>query len=775
MAAVSGGGRRVTAVAATAQPSGAAILIWGNVIEDWLGPLSLSVDDFVERMDGGWIFGYCRALEVAGFRPVVLCVSGAVRRPERRRHRATGATVWLLPPPRTARLVRWLHDPYAWNPWVGIGAGRRRKIVGVPLWLIAPYLSTPVVALTRALRYENCEVLICQEYEEGRFDLVFGACRLAGIRIFATYQGGNHCRTPVERFVRPRTVRAADGLLVGPGVERDRIEAAYAPSPDRVHDVPNPVELPPPRTARRRAAARRALGLDTDDVVVSYLGRIDVWQKGLDVLVDAWRRCVDARPERPLRLLILGSGRDSAQLKDLIAERQASGVHWRDEFVLDRSIVARYHHASDVFVHPSRHEGFAVAPAEAMAAGLPVVVSDAPGMVELLGEERAGVMVPQGDPEALADALGTMIDDLESARKLGIRARKRVGRRFATSVVGAQLESVLRPGASRKTGPPLPAGAARGAAGAPCPADPPAVSGHLPVSVVVPTVGRRLLEACLKSVLACQPGPSEVVVLDQSHGLGIPTLVRSLGDPRLRVLEDRGRGIARATNAGIAHAAYRTVLVTHDDCTVAGDWIATGSRLLADHPGALLTGRVLPSGGSPYVPSTIDDPDPRDWTGTVCAGQLYPANMVLDRDELLAFGGFDERESLRFAAEDNDLNFRWVVAGGTLRYEPALVVWHHDWRTPAELIKTHITYARGQGAFYAKQLVAREWRVLPLLRWDLVHGFTSPLSALLRRVPRWQEPYWEMNLSLVGGMFRALPEALVLERQSRRRSASVPQ
>ena len=71
----------------------------------------------------------------------------------------------------------------------------------------------------------------------------------------------------------------------------------------------------------------------------------------------------------------------------------------------------------------------------------------------------------------------------------------------------------------------------------------------------------------------------------------------------------------------------------------------------------------------------------RDYTGSITSGVLFPANMVFSRDALSEFGGFDERAGLMLAAEDNDLCYRWLVDGRSLRYEPELVVWHHDWRS----------------------------------------------------------------------------------------------
>jgi GT2 family glycosyltransferase len=286
--------------------------------------------------------------------------------------------------------------------------------------------------------------------------------------------------------------------------------------------------------------------------------------------------------------------------------------------------------------------------------------------------------------------------------------------------------------------------------------------GQRPVSVVIPTIGRvELLTRCVESILACDPRPGEIVVVDQSAGDDVIELAANLG---VRVVTCEGRGIARATNLGVLSARHRTVMITHDDCTVAGDWVEVGHRLAEKHPGAIVTGRVLPADGSGYVPSTICSTEPHDYTGTVTSGVLYPANAAADRDALLDFGGFDEREGLRLAAEDNDLCYRWLRDGRSLRYEPELMVWHHDWRTPEQLVRTHITYAHGQGAFYAKHLRAGDRRILTLLWWDLRHGVRSVIGGAMHGTPRWTDPYREMVVSLLAGIVRGLPEAHRLAR-----------
>jgi GT2 family glycosyltransferase len=282
--------------------------------------------------------------------------------------------------------------------------------------------------------------------------------------------------------------------------------------------------------------------------------------------------------------------------------------------------------------------------------------------------------------------------------------------------------------------------------------------------VVVPTLGRPSLEPCLASILACRPAPADVVVVDQSGRSEVAELVARLADDRLHHVVSDGRGIALATNTGFRTAAHDTVLVTHDDCTVAEDWVGAAMAVMAEVPDGMVTGRVLPVGDPASVPSIRTETEPEDWTGTVAKGVLWPANMAVGRRALLDLGGFDERATLRLAAEDNDLGYRWISDGRPFRYDPAMVVWHHDWRSPRELRDTYVTYAKGQGAFYAKHLHAGDRRVLRFLLSDLVLGVRSHVGALVHRRPAWQDARRAMVVWLPVGFMAGWREARRLSR-----------
>lgn len=276
--------------------------------------------------------------------------------------------------------------------------------------------------------------------------------------------------------------------------------------------------------------------------------------------------------------------------------------------------------------------------------------------------------------------------------------------------------------------------------------------GPAPVSVVVPTLGRPSLVSCMQSLSRCRPAPAEVLVTAQGEPKELAELVGRVGPPGTRVVEHRGHGVSSNTNLGVRLAAHPVVTVTHDDCTVQADWIGVAYELACRYPNAILTGRVLPSGDPARVPSCKTDPDSHDFTGELEPGALYPSNMVLPRDLVMASGGFDERFDPLGAAEDCDLAYRWLRAGLSLRYEPALVVHHHDWRTEEELARLYVDYGRGLGALYAKHLRAGDNAIFCFLARDVRLALVI-LRRRLLRVPS--------SLDWPSGLPAGLPRGLV--------------
>jgi GT2 family glycosyltransferase len=273
----------------------------------------------------------------------------------------------------------------------------------------------------------------------------------------------------------------------------------------------------------------------------------------------------------------------------------------------------------------------------------------------------------------------------------------------------------------------------------------------VPVSVVVPTIGRvERLRACLASLAECRPRAAEVLVVDQSRTATVKDMVASLDRPEFQAVACEPRGVAHGTNLGLELARHDIVLVTHDDCTVEPTWVGTAWSFMQENRRRIVTGRVLPGGDPDHVPSTIDVPVPRDYAHGVDFSVLFPNNMALDRTLALELGGFDERIPF---AEDNDFCYRWLRAGHPMRYEPSLVVTHHDWRSNSDLETPYVNYAIGQGMFYAKHLRQGDLAIARHLVRDLYGGGRGILAHTARRRPRWSD--WRQ------GVPRGLPVGLV--------------
>jgi starch synthase len=322
---------------------------------------------------------------------------------------------------------------------VGVLNGPGRLFWGT-MKRLAPYVSSPVLQLARALRRDRCDALICQDYEHGRFDVAFLVGRFLKIPVFGTFQGG----TPRENganALRRWSITRCNGLIVGAAQEASRLARDYKVSQNKLVDIPNPIDVNEWK-AKDKTAARKELNLPLDAVLVTWHGRIDFHRKGLDVLLKAWEVVREQRGDQDLRLFIIGTGNQADELRKELVAKPAPGVVWVDRFV-DGQLIRTYLSAADIFVFPSRHEGFPVAPLEAMACGLPVVSSDTCGMSELLGDGAGGFLIRVGDVAGLAEQLGKLIDEPQLRSRLGLLARQRVEERFSLSAIGAELRSFL--------------------------------------------------------------------------------------------------------------------------------------------------------------------------------------------------------------------------------------------------------------------------------------------------------------------------------------------
>lgn len=207
--------------------------------------------------------------------------------------------------------------------------------------------------------------------------------------------------------------------------------------PCRLRVIPNPVPRPKDLTARKGAGGRWRI------LAAARL----TYQKNLDLLVRAFARVAAKHPDWDL--VIYGQGEDWPLLEGLVAEKgladRVSLPGWTSEFTQRLA-------ESDIFVLSSRYEGLPMALAEAMALGLACVSTDCPsGPADLIQAGVDGLLVPNEDEEALAEALDRLMSEPELRALLGAKARE-VAQRFSRERVLAMWESCLDEALATKRG-----------------------------------------------------------------------------------------------------------------------------------------------------------------------------------------------------------------------------------------------------------------------------------------------------------------------------------
>ncbi len=423
-----------------------ALLHWGDLIEDFLDTIGVSFETFCQEMTGGWLFGYIEALKLSGVKTVLYCISRRVDRPIYYTHLPTEAKICVLPAPRIYHAIRSpIIYPYAWNFEDAVDDVRGLRRWQLKLYRhTLPYFATPLRLLAKELQIDNCRAILCQEYEYARFDGCVLLGKLINVPTFATFQGGNFQLSHWERYLRPLTIKACAGLIIPTQTEIERVQKKYGIQTNKLARVFNPMNVSDWQ-AINRDEARKAVDLPTNSKIVVWHGRIDLYRKGLDVLINAWEKVCRQSNNCDLILLLIGTGTDAAQLSEIIKQKKLHNIIWIDKYITERNTIRNYLSAADVYTLPSRHEGFPVAPLEAMACGLPIVATDAPGIPDILERKKAsgGLIVPRENSTALADALCQVLARKQLRQELGIAARYRVETNFSLEVVGNQLSKFI--------------------------------------------------------------------------------------------------------------------------------------------------------------------------------------------------------------------------------------------------------------------------------------------------------------------------------------------
>jgi len=259
-------------------------------------------------------------------------------------------------------------------------------------------------------------------------------------------------RRPLGRLAF-RAFAAADAVVSLSTPLTDSYLAAGL-DPRKLAQIPNGVDCdqfhPVSHSEKRRL--RGHLGLDSCACYIAFVGTAYA-RKGVDILVEAFVRVAERHDE--VSLVIVGPS-DFSDTRRYRPERSQQVAAWREQISKARLAarvvwtgevqdVAAYLQAADIFCFPSRREGMPSAVLEAMAVGLPVVVSSMDGIAaDFVDSGQDGYIVAGEDPGLYAERIMRFLSNPEEMENMGRNARQRVEREFSMGRVSSEYANLYR-------------------------------------------------------------------------------------------------------------------------------------------------------------------------------------------------------------------------------------------------------------------------------------------------------------------------------------------
>jgi glycosyltransferase involved in cell wall biosynthesis len=276
----------------------------------------------------------------------------------------------------------------------------------------------PFRRLASYLRGEQIDVLHTHKFGSNVWgSLVGGACRVPVIVAHEhtwSYEGN-----PLRKFLDGRVIgRLATRFVAVSSADRERMIALEHVPARKVEVVPTAYI---PRPDGPGGDLRAELGIPAGAPVIGTVARLRP-QKALTVLIEAFTRVAIDRPD--CRLVIVGDGEC---LEELRTAADAAGLGDRVHFPGLRTDIDAVLATFDVAAMSSDFEGLPLFVFECMAHSTPLVATDVGGLRDAVEDGRTGVLVPPRDPDALAAALGRLIDDGDLRRQLAAAAAERLG------------------------------------------------------------------------------------------------------------------------------------------------------------------------------------------------------------------------------------------------------------------------------------------------------------------------------------------------------------
>lgn len=289
----------------------------------------------------------------------------------------------------------------------------------------------------RFIKHEAIDVVVLNQDVHYHVPGVLAA-KLAGRPCVCRKAGGIGEARPLKRFLNP----GVDLFVsISKATETDQ---RNTPGTKKVVNIYEGLDLQRFRSLLAKEAMRESLGIPEDKKVVAAITRVEIG-KGLPEFIHMAAAVIRRYPD-VVFLLVGDEGPDGGtltrELRDLVnsldLQEHLIFTGWRDD-------IPAVMNCLDIFVHcPTTFtEGLARTCLETMAVGIPAVVSDNGGMPDAVADGVTGYVVPQGDIQAMVEAVLRLLEDDSRCREFGRRARLRVEQLFDAAHNSRQLQDQI--------------------------------------------------------------------------------------------------------------------------------------------------------------------------------------------------------------------------------------------------------------------------------------------------------------------------------------------
>ncbi|MDI3535255.1 MAG: hypothetical protein PWQ82_1620 [Thermosediminibacterales bacterium] len=206
---------------------------------------------------------------------------------------------------------------------------------------------------------------------------------------------------------------------------KNELQNLFSLPEDKIRIIPNGIEVNTLKDLDIKF--KRSDYASDDEKIIFFIGRL-VEEKGVQIALKAMPIVLAENPN--VKFVISGDGPRSPALKKLASEL---GIAHKVIFTgyIDDKVRNSLFNASSAAIFPSLYEPFGIVALEAMAAGVPVIVSDTGGFKEIVDERENGLKVPPGNPEMLAKAINTILENQILAQKIKAKGLNMVKKRFS--------------------------------------------------------------------------------------------------------------------------------------------------------------------------------------------------------------------------------------------------------------------------------------------------------------------------------------------------------